>query len=82
MHDAHAQRSRVAAPADAEVDTHLIAFVLHAGELWQLDGRRGHPISHGPAEGIERALAVVREEFLPHITDKFRIALNAVGIDD
>lgn len=78
LHNGNAEESSIEIPADLKIDTHFIAFIVHNGQLWELDGRKGYPISHGPADSPGSALKVVREEFLPHVEDPMRIGLTAI----
>ncbi|XP_030533518.1 ubiquitin carboxyl-terminal hydrolase 3 [Rhodamnia argentea] len=50
--------------ASDNVDTHFICFTCVAGELYELDGRKSSPISHGPSSPsslLQDAAKVIQE---------------------
>lgn len=68
INDTHhecAQSGQTSAPdADESVDLHFIALVHRNGHLYELDGRKSGPVSHGPSsEGtfLSDAVKVCRE---------------------
>lgn len=83
-----AQQGATAAPEpEADVDLHFVAFVEHAGRLFELDGRKSGPIDHGPsspASLLSDVAGVVRRNFVDKANSlNFSlIALAAAGTDD
>lgn len=72
MHESAARGDDTPVPSD--VLLHYIAFVKFNKELWELDGQKPYPICHGPCESlVESAVAVIKKEFLPHISDQMSI---------
>ena len=77
VHQAASQASDV--PIPDTVDTHFVAFLMLGENLWELDGRKAHPICHGKVEDlILGTLAVIKKEFMPHIEDHLRISMCAL----
>lgn len=75
-HEEHAQASDVDIPDN--VDTHYIAFVKLDGKLWELDGRKPQQICHGDCDDLLlNSLNVIKNDFMPHITDPLRISIAA-----
>jgi ubiquitin carboxyl-terminal hydrolase L3 len=67
LHQAAGQRGSTAPPPpEQDVDLHFIAFVEHGGQLWELDGRRAGPISHGPttSDSLLPDVAAVAKAFI------------------
>lgn len=46
-HDELAHEGQTEANLNDPVNHHFVAFVEHNGELYELDGRKSFPISHG-----------------------------------
>lgn len=47
-HQELAVEGQTDANSDEPVNHHFIAFVNHNNELYELDGRKSYPVSHGP----------------------------------
>ena len=63
---------------DGLVDTHFICFTIFDGKLWELDGRKPHPICHGESTDIlHQTINIIKAEFLPNIDDPMQISLAA-----
>jgi ubiquitin carboxyl-terminal hydrolase L3 len=65
-----------------DVETHFVAFVEKGGRLWELDGRKAFPISHG-ATSAERLLAdacaVIRRDFMDRDPGEVRFTITALA---
>eukprot|EP00898_Chlorokybus_atmophyticus_P001266 jgi/Chlat1/213/Chrsp1S00212 len=64
-HAAAASTGDSAVPdADAPVDLHFVCFVCIDGSLYELDGRKPHPVNHGPSSPetlLKDAAKVIRQ---------------------
>ncbi|VDP90806.1 unnamed protein product [Echinostoma caproni] len=48
LHESAAQEGQTKTPSrESDVQQHYVCFIHHKGHLYELDGRRVHPISHG-----------------------------------
>lgn len=50
-----------------EVNAHFITFIRKEGELWEMDGRKKFPVSHGKTGGasfLTDVAKVVKEQFM------------------
>jgi len=50
----------------AKVDFHFISFVEAGGEVWELDGRKVSPVSHGPTGGdfLKAAVTAIKAKYM------------------
>uniref|UniRef100_A0A383W0T3 Ubiquitin carboxyl-terminal hydrolase n=1 Tax=Tetradesmus obliquus TaxID=3088 RepID=A0A383W0T3_TETOB len=80
---AGAQGDTAPPPAEQDVDLHFIAFVEHGGQLWELDGRRKGPISHGPSQpdSLLQDVARVAKDFMAR-TNSLNFNLIALASAD
>jgi len=66
--DASAHTGDTATPErEADTDFHFIAFVNAAGRLWDLDGRKPHPVDCGTTSDesfLRDAATVIREQYM------------------
>lgn len=64
-HEAAANEGQTRPPApDEVVALHFVALVERDGKLWELDGRKSGPVSHGPTSRdtlLQDSVAVVRK---------------------
>lgn len=67
-HATFAAQGQTSAPAaDDDVDLHFVAFVHHAGILYELDGRRDNPISHGQSKRenlLQHSCSVIKSHYM------------------
>lgn len=76
-----AQEGQTEAPeATAEIHMHFIAFVEKGGEVYELDGGKGFPVNHGPAEGglLKASLKVVQANFMAKNPDSLMFNMMAL----
>lgn len=77
------QATAVAGGQSAQVDDtwqHFVAFVEASGRLWELDGRKGGPIDHGPttrATLLDDAITVMRS-FMARDPEEVRFTMLAL----
>ena len=68
---------------DDDVETHFIALVEVGGTLYELDGRKGRPIPHGPTtrENLlkDACQKVVRDKFMARDPTEVRFAITALS---
>lgn len=68
-----AQGGQTAAPeVGADVNHHFVAFVVHGGNVYELDGTKPWPINHGPVgeDGLLASAAeIIKKEFIAHVPD-------------
>lgn len=65
-HQELAVEGQTDANSDEPVNHHFIAFVNYKNELYELDGRKSYPVSHGPTSD-DTFLQVITLNFLQHI---------------
>jgi len=85
FHAECAQEGQTEAPdKDQKLDTHFIAFVLINGHIYELDGRKSHPIDHGTSthEDFLGDTAVVVKTFMERDPNSQRFAVLALGAQD
>eukprot|EP01119_Soliformovum_irregulare_P009019 TRINITY_DN22127_c0_g1_i1.p1 TRINITY_DN22127_c0_g1~~TRINITY_DN22127_c0_g1_i1.p1 ORF type:complete len:252 (+),score=52.73 TRINITY_DN22127_c0_g1_i1:33-758(+) len=82
-----ANQGQTATPdADADINLHFVAFVERDGHLYELDGRKPHPICHGtssPDTLLEDAVKVISEFMTrdPSEVNFSLMALTAPGME-
>jgi ubiquitin carboxyl-terminal hydrolase L3 len=84
VHQALAAEGQTVAPALGEpIDNHFIAFVNVAGELFELDGSKNFPISHGSTtdETFLFDSARVCKEFITRDPKKVNFTIMALAND-
>ena len=68
---------------DDDVETHFIALVEVGGTLYELDGRKGRPIPHGPTTRQQllkdACQKVVRDKFMARDPTEVRFAITALS---
>lgn len=67
---------------DDDVITHFIAFVCNQGTLYELDGRKGQPISHGTTTAstlLSDACRVIQDQFMARDPDELRFTILALA---
>lgn len=77
-----AQRGQTAPPSAADhIDLHFVAFLHKDGALYQLDGRRDRPVSHGattPQHMLRDACKVVKDKFMARDPNELRFTIIAL----
>jgi len=84
-HDEVAQEGQTRAPSrDDHVDLHFVAFVHHKGTLYELDGRRNAPVSHGPTteDTLLEDTAEVVKKFMARDPDNLNFTVVALAKTD
>jgi len=78
---AAAQGQSTQVEIDEPVNTHFVAFVQVEGHLYELDGRKGQPINHGPssAETLLQDAVVVVKQFMARDPEELRFTITALG---
>lgn len=68
-------------PIVENVIHHFIALVEHKGTLYELDGRKSFPVSHGPVESADFAKACARvcREFMARDPDEVNFNIMALA---
>lgn len=62
-HQELAVEGQTDANSDEPVNHHFIAFVNYKNELFELDGRKSYPVSHGPTNDDTFLLVITYREF-------------------
>jgi ubiquitin carboxyl-terminal hydrolase L3 len=81
-HDEVAREGQTRAPShDDHVDLHFVAFVHHKGTLYELDGRRNAPVSHGPTteDTLLEDTAEVVKKFMARDPDNLNFTVVALA---
>lgn len=84
-HEEIASEGQTAPPApDEHLVTHFVAFVHKDGNLYELDGRRGGPINHGPttADSLLKDAAVVCRQRMERDPTEYRFTVMALTTGD
>eukprot|EP00656_Telonema_subtile_P030456 TRINITY_DN3342_c0_g1_i2.p1 TRINITY_DN3342_c0_g1~~TRINITY_DN3342_c0_g1_i2.p1 ORF type:complete len:270 (+),score=54.30 TRINITY_DN3342_c0_g1_i2:736-1545(+) len=71
VNEENTTESSIAQAVSGAIDCHFICFVHRDGMLWELDGCRGGPVSHGassPQTFLSDAARVIQAEFLSKST--------------
>ena len=81
MNATAASRDRASATMDVEsVETHFVAFVCAGGALYELDGRRAAPVSHGACDAaalLPRSLEAIKG-FMERDPEEVRFTITAM----
>lgn len=80
-HEESAQEGQTQAPSrDERIDLHFVAFVHHKGNLYELDGRKDAPISHGPTseDTLLEDTAEVVKKFMARDPENLRFTVVAL----
>ncbi|KAL4608827.1 ubiquitin carboxyl-terminal hydrolase isozyme L3 isoform X1 [Arapaima gigas] len=81
-HESSAQEGQTEAPSlDEKVDLHFIAFVNVGGHLYELDGRKPFPISHGKTteDSFLEDAAEVCKKFMARDPEELRFTVVALS---
>ena len=73
--------SEVSEEVARNIDTHFIAFVHCDGHLYELDGRKSHPINHGKSSSetlLNDACKVIKTVFMERQPGELRFAITAL----
>merc|ERR1712130_519022 len=65
-----------------EVNAHFITFIRKDGELWEMDGRKKFPVSHGKTGGgsfLKDVAKVVKEKFMALDPDNVNFNIMALA---
>ncbi|EHA8591114.1 putative Ubiquitin carboxyl-terminal hydrolase [Cocos nucifera] len=82
MEDAHAVAATAGdTEASSDVDEHYICFTCVDGELYELDGRKSQPISHGPSSpsNLLQDAAKVIKAMIQKIPDSMNFNVMALS---
>lgn len=85
VHQDLANEGQTAAPSsEAPINNHFIAFVNVGGELFELDGRKNFPISHGVTkdESFLFDAAKICNEFITRDPKEVNFTIMAYAMDD
>ena len=69
-----------ATAATMDVETHFVAFVCAGGALYELDGRRAAPVSHGACDAaalLPRSLEAIKG-FMERDPEEVRFTITAM----
>ncbi|XP_045108593.1 ubiquitin carboxyl-terminal hydrolase isozyme L3-like [Portunus trituberculatus] len=84
-HEESAQEGQTEAPdREAQVNEHFVAFVHKDGKLYEFDGRRKFPISHGDAsaDSVLADAAKVCRQYMDRDPDESRFAVVALACSE
>ncbi|KAI9592461.1 ubiquitin carboxyl-terminal hydrolase isozyme L3-like protein [Syncephalis fuscata] len=65
--------------ANAKIDLHFVCFVQCDGDLYELDGRKGHPVNHGSSIDLLRDTAKVARMFMERDPENVNFNLIALA---
>lgn len=85
VHAEFAAQGQTAPPAaDDKIDLHFVAFVRVGGVLWELDGRKAAPVSHGECGEealLQDACKAIKDCFMAADPKELRFTLLALTPD-
>ncbi|KAI8051290.1 ubiquitin carboxyl-terminal hydrolase isozyme L3 [Syncephalis plumigaleata] len=65
--------------ANAAIDLHFVCFTQCDGDLYELDGRKGHPVNHGPSTNLLSDTARIVKEFMARDPEQVQFNLIALA---
>eukprot|EP00300_Choanocystis_sp_HF-7_P041911 c8688_g1_i2.p2 GENE.c8688_g1_i2~~c8688_g1_i2.p2 ORF type:complete len:223 (+),score=42.61 c8688_g1_i2:49-717(+) len=81
LHNACAAEGQTSQPDNEDdVSAHFICFTAVGGELFELDGRKPGPISHGPcADTLRGAMAAIRTDYMEKNPEVVQFVMLSLG---
>lgn len=79
-HQELALEGQTASNPDEQVNHHFIGLIHKDGKLWEMDGRKTAPVSHGPTteENLLQDAAKVCKSFMSRDPDEVRFTVIAL----